>query len=130
MIAAGPLFSETRMLRQADFDLFARISGDDNPIHVDPAFSARTRFGRTVSHGMLLYAVLWGLMRRHLPASRQTAQTLMFPAPAFADEPLVFAATVLRAGQGTTELALTVTRASDGETVCEATATLAHGAAA
>ena len=39
---------------QEEFDLFARISGDDNPIHVDPEFSARTRFGRTVSHGMLI----------------------------------------------------------------------------
>ena len=130
MIAAGPLFAETRSLSQADFDLFARISGDDNPIHVDPAFSARTRFGRTVSHGMLIYAVLWGLMRRHLPAGRQVAQSLMFPAPAFADEPLVFSATVLRAGSDTTDLALQVVRAADGETVCAATATLAHGEAA
>ncbi|MCZ0735268.1 MaoC/PaaZ C-terminal domain-containing protein [Phreatobacter sp. AB_2022a] len=130
MITTGPLFSETRSLSQADFDLFARISGDDNPIHVDPAFCARTRFGRTVSHGMLIYAVLWGLMRRHLPAGRQTAQSLMFPAPAFADEPLVFSATVLRASRDTTDLALQVMRVADGETVCAATATLAHGEAA
>lgn len=54
MITTGPLFTETHTLRQADFDLFAGISGDNNPIHVDPAFSARTRFGHTVSHGMLL----------------------------------------------------------------------------
>src|SRR5688500_2787 len=53
-------YSLVRSLSQAEFDLFARISGDNNPIHVDPEFSARTRFGRTVSHGMLLYTVLWG----------------------------------------------------------------------
>ena len=130
MITTGPLFTETHTLRQADFNLFAGISGDNNPIHVDPAFSARTRFGRTVSHGMLLYSVLWGLMRRHLPSGRQTAQTLMFPAPAFADEPLVFSASVLRADRDATDLALKVVRAGDGETVCDATATLRHGEAA
>jgi len=48
---------------QADFDAFAAVSGDDNPIHVDPEFSAHTRFGRTVAHGMLLYSRLWAMVR-------------------------------------------------------------------
>ena len=43
---------------QADFDEFARLSGDDNPIHVDPDYSSTTRFGRTVAHGMLPFSVL------------------------------------------------------------------------
>ena len=33
-----------RVLTQDEFDAFAKLSGDDNPIHVDPDFSARTRF--------------------------------------------------------------------------------------
>jgi len=73
---------------QADFDLFAAVSGDDNAIHVDPDFCAATSFGRTVSHGMLLYTKLWGLLKRHNPAIVQISQTLMFPNPAFADEAL------------------------------------------
>lgn len=127
MIATGPLFSETRTLSQADFDLFARVSSDDNPIHVDPAFSARTRFGRTVSHGMLLYTVLWGLVRRHVPDARQSGQTLMFPAPAFAGEPLVFSGTVEAVEGGRARLAFRVARLADGETACEATADILIG---
>jgi acyl dehydratase len=73
---------------QEDFDRFAKLSGDDNPIHVDPVFSARTRFGRTVSHGMLLYAKAWALLRESFPGRRHAMQTLMFPNPAFAGEPL------------------------------------------
>ncbi|MBA5776752.1 hydratase [Stappia sp. F7233] len=74
---------------QADFDSFAEISGDDNPIHVDPVFSARTRFGRTVSHGMLLYSRVWALIREAVPGKRHELQSLMFPNPAYADEALV-----------------------------------------
>ena len=73
---------------QEEFDLFARISGDDNPIHVDPEFSARTRFGRTVSHGMLIYSKLWGLIMEAMPDARQASQIMMFPHPCFAGEPV------------------------------------------
>lgn len=71
---------------QAEFDLFARVSGDDNPIHVDKAFSARTAFGRTVSHGMLIYSKLWGMIQRAHPGARQTNQHMMFPNPTYAGE--------------------------------------------
>ena len=83
-----------RVLTQADFDAFANLSGDDNPIHVDPEFSANTRFGRTVSHGMLLSTVLRGLLDELVPGSTQVSQKLMFPAPTFSDEPLRFSAFV------------------------------------
>jgi acyl dehydratase len=75
-----PLVLE-RVLTQSDFDAFAELSGDDNPIHVDEDFSARTRFGRTVAHGMLLGTVLRGMLERLVPGGRQVAQKLMFPAP-------------------------------------------------
>jgi len=73
---------------QAAFDGFARVSGDDNPIHVDPAFSARTRFGRTVSHGMLIYARLWAMLCAARPGHRHLLQEMMFPNPSYAGEAL------------------------------------------
>ncbi|MDJ1160040.1 MaoC family dehydratase [Chelatococcus sp. SYSU_G07232] len=123
MITPGAVIRETRTLTQADFDLFAALSGDDNPIHVDAAFSARTRFGRTVSHGMLLYSVLWGMVGRHLPVARQRLQTLMFPNPAYADEPLAFTATVTSVEAETVTLAVQAARVADGALVCDGTAT-------
>ncbi|NDJ34144.1 MAG: hypothetical protein GYB64_05715, partial [Chloroflexi bacterium] len=54
----GTVIERKRTFTQADFDLFAELSGDDNPIHVDPTFSARTRFGRTAAHGMMLYSMV------------------------------------------------------------------------
>ena len=57
-IKPGAIATFCRTFTQRDFDRFAALSGDDNPIHVDPAFAARTRFGRTVCHGMLLYSTI------------------------------------------------------------------------
>lgn len=84
--SSGAAICEPRVFTQADFDRFAALSGDDNPIHVDADFSARTRFGRTVAHGMLLYAALWGLVLRRWPGAVQETQALMFPAPTYAGE--------------------------------------------
>ena len=51
-LESGQAATLRRRFSQADFDRFARLSGDDNPIHVDPRFAARTRFGRTVAHAL------------------------------------------------------------------------------
>lgn len=74
---------------QEEFNAFADVSGDDNAIHVDPEFSARTTFGRTVSHGMLIYSKLWGLIRNARPDVRQVSQKMMFPNPTFVGDRVV-----------------------------------------
>jgi len=108
-----------RSLSQADFDRFAAVSGDNNPIHVDPAFSARTRFGRTVSHGMLLYTVLWGMIQKHYPGARQVSQQLMFPNPAYADESHRFSLTETSRAEGRRMLTMQVVRIADSAVVLD-----------
>lgn len=118
MVEAGSSRRETRTLRQADFDAFARFSGDANPIHVDPDYAAGTRFGRTVSHGMLLYALLDAVAKRLLPGSRAIAQALQFPEPTFADEPLTLTATVDAVDGQRVHLTLTAAREKDDAATC------------
>ncbi|MCC5810142.1 MAG: hypothetical protein JJU06_07195 [Ectothiorhodospiraceae bacterium] len=77
---------EQRAFTQAEFDAFAELSGDHNPIHVDPAFAASTAFGATVAHGMMLFSAIRGLIARQYPAARMLSQELMFEAPTYADE--------------------------------------------
>jgi acyl dehydratase len=81
---------------QSDFDRFARLSGDNNPIHVDPVFSAQTHFGRTVAHGMLLFSVLCGRLHHAMiqPSGLVVAQEMMFTAPTYADEKLLISLTL------------------------------------
>jgi 3-hydroxybutyryl-CoA dehydratase len=90
----GSSSTTTRVFSQGDFDEFARLSGDNNPIHLDPAFAARTRFGRTVAHGMLLYGAICGVLSYHFPGATQIEQRLVFPAPTFADEEMTISLTV------------------------------------
>jgi acyl dehydratase len=76
-----------RVLLQGDFDRFAKLSGDDNPIHCDPEFAAKSHFGATVAHGMLLYACICKALTEQVgPGVVQLEQALMFPNPTFAGD--------------------------------------------
>lgn len=101
---------------QEQFDEFALISGDDNPIHVDPEFSSRTRFGRTVAHGMMLFAFMAAEIGRQRGSTlRMTAQELRFPAPTFAGDEISISSTE-RSGAFDTVLTSSGTITAEGTT--------------
>jgi 3-hydroxybutyryl-CoA dehydratase len=116
----GQMITYKRTFTQQDFDKFAELSHDDNPIHVNAEFAATTRFGRTVSHGMLLYGVLCGVLNTHFPNARQLEQELIFPKPTYADEEVTFnlEVTEIWPVSQLARLKTTVIRA-DGEMTCE-----------
>ncbi len=61
MFTAAPgaaLPAVTREISQAKIDRYAQVSGDSNPLHTDPEFAARTPFGGTIAHGLLVLAYL------------------------------------------------------------------------
>ena len=51
--AVGHKVSFTKTVTDADLQAFAAASGDDQPLHLDDSFGARTRFGKRIAHGML-----------------------------------------------------------------------------
>lgn len=46
---------------------YAALTGDDNPIHLDPDYAAATRFGRPVVHGMLLAGLVSAVLGTRFP---------------------------------------------------------------
>ncbi len=119
MMKVGHTITMTKIFIQEDFNTFARLSGDDNPIHVDPEFSARTKFGRTVAHGMLLYGTICGLLSQHFPGAVQVEQNLMFPAPTFTGELMTFTAEIVELmPEYKARLKTTITN-SQGELTCD-----------
>ena len=114
---------------QGDFDRFAELSGDCNPIHVDADFSAQTRFGRTVCHGLLLITVVRGLIDRLLPGARQLRQEVMVPAPTYANEAMRFVLAADPPADGEQAVHFRVERCADETVTCQGTAVLATGPA-
>jgi len=111
-----------RRVTQDDFDAFARVSGDDNPIHVDARFARTTRWGRTLAHGMMLYGIVVHLIRSELlPGSVELEQELVFPGPVFAGDDIVIEAEVVHVDRelGRVEVRTRVTRAADARVGCE-----------
>ena len=49
----GHKASFTKTISADDVAMFARVSGDDQPLHLDAAFAAKTRFKKPIAHGML-----------------------------------------------------------------------------
>ena len=116
----GQTVTTTRIFSQDDLDAFASLSGDDNPIHVDPEFSARTKFGQTVAHGMLIYGALCGFLGEQFPSFTQLEQDLVFPAPTYTEQRIVIQAHVLEmiAEKNQVRLSISMTNPS-GNVVCE-----------
>ncbi len=125
MMTVGQVVTATRALTQDDFDRFASLSGDDNPIHVDPVFAGQTRFGRTVSHGMLLYGLVCGALDAHFPGAMQVDQELMFPNPAYAgDEVTVELRVTAVEPRSRTARLETLVRTAPGVMVCQGQTTV------
>lgn len=128
-LSATPWLTFAHTPTQDEFDLFARLSGDDNPIHVDATFAARSRFGRPVAHGMKLYALIWSRIRRALPVGRHLEQQLMFPNPAYAGEALSGEVQRLEGPDGRIRIEVRLIRVADGLPVCLSTSEMTGGAA-
>lgn len=62
---AGKSFGPTawREVTQDEVNLYAQVSGDDNPIHLDADFAAATPFGTRIAHGLLTLSLVVPLMR-------------------------------------------------------------------
>jgi len=66
-LKVGDAAESTKTISESDVYLFAGITGDLNPVHVDAEFAKRTPFGARVAHGPLTFALCAGLLGTELP---------------------------------------------------------------
>ena len=95
-LAIGESACIERTLTQQDIQLFAILSGDVNPQHLDPDFAASTRFDGVIAHGMWGGALVSAVLGTRLPGPGTVylGQTLRFLAPVRPGDRLSIAATV------------------------------------
>lgn len=75
------VFSKT--ITEADLLMFAGVSGDTNPIHLDQDFASRTMFEGRIAHGMLTASLVSTVLGTKLPGpgAIYVTQNLRFLAP-------------------------------------------------
>lgn len=105
---------QTRLRRRftADaVDAFAKVSGDDNPLHVDADFAAKTRFGKRVAHGMLSAAYLSSIVGTQLPGAGALwfQQAFDFLVPILVDDEVELTVTVEHKSDATRTIVISVT---------------------
>ena len=85
-----------RTLTETDIVLFAGISGDNNPVHINEEFASNTMFSGRIAHGMLTAAFISTVLGMKLPGpgAIYVSQTLRFKAPVRAGDTLNVRATV------------------------------------
>lgn len=76
-------FSKT--ISESDVLQFAEISGDFNPLHIDPVKAGQSRFGKRVVHGALINAMVSTVLGMKLPGEGTIylSQTSRFLKPVF-----------------------------------------------
>ena len=95
-IAVGDTASFERTLSTEDIQLFAVLSGDVNPQHLDAEYAASTRFQGVIAHGMLGGALISAVLGTRLPGpgTIYLGQTLKFLAPVRVGDTLRVSVTV------------------------------------
>lgn len=80
--AAGSVVAEHRFdaLSREDLALYAKASGDSNPLHLDPTFAKQAGFDDVIVHGMLGMALLGRLLTDHFPIESIRGLTSRFAA--------------------------------------------------
>jgi 3-hydroxybutyryl-CoA dehydratase len=87
-IELGDRASLSKIIAAEAVQRFAEISGDHNPVHLDAAYAAQTRFGRPIAHGMLVAGLVSAVLGTELPGpgSVYLSQTLQFRAPVYIND--------------------------------------------
>lgn len=82
-IETGQSATWKRTVTDDDIRRFAALSGDDNPVHLDEDFAAKTRFKGRIAHGMLAASFISTVVGTRLPGYGciYISQNLRFRAP-------------------------------------------------
>ena len=82
-IEIGMVRSVQKVITDRDIELFAEVSTDRNPVHLDDSYAQDTIFGGRIAHGMLTAGLVSAVIGEQLPGHGTVylGQSLKFLAP-------------------------------------------------
>lgn len=84
----GKKDSIKKIITAKDIELFADVSLDNNPIHLDPEYASKTLFKQRIAHGFLVGSLISAVIANKLPGhgSIYLKQEMNFKKPVFIDD--------------------------------------------
>ena len=123
----GDSASMAKTISEADVYLFAGITGDHNPAHVNEQASSQTPFGGRIAHGILSAGLISAVLAMQLPGpgTIYLGQELKFTRPVRFGDTITATCTVseIRAEKNIVKLDTTCTN-QHGEVVLQGMATV------
>ncbi|MFW9783891.1 MAG: MaoC family dehydratase [Candidatus Heimdallarchaeota archaeon] len=94
----GDSASFSKTITEADVTLFAGISGDFNPLHINEEFAKTQMFGKRVVHGAFSSALISAVLGAHLfgPGALYASQKVVFKKPVFIGDTCRAVATITK----------------------------------
>jgi 3-hydroxybutyryl-CoA dehydratase len=82
-LSVGQKASFGKTITEADIVLFAAVTGDTNPMHLNAEYAKDSIFGERIAHGMLAAGLITKVMGTQLPGpgTIYMSQSLRFRAP-------------------------------------------------
>jgi len=82
-LQVGQTATLSKTITEADVLMFAAVSMDMNPIHLNEEIASQSRFGGRIAHGMLSAGLISAVLGNHLPGpgTIYMGQSLTFRAP-------------------------------------------------
>ncbi len=95
-LSIGQAATFAKTVTEADIVLFAGITGDTNPVHINQAYAEGTRFKGRIAHGMLAAGFISTVLGTRLPGpgTIYLSQSLAFKAPVRIGDTVAATATV------------------------------------
>jgi 3-oxoacyl-[acyl-carrier protein] reductase len=102
-ILVGQVAELEHVVTEKDLERFVALSGDDNRLHVDAEYAARTSFKKPVAHGMLGVSFISTIIGTRLPGDGALwfSQSLEFLLPVRVGDTLLVRAEVLSKSERT-----------------------------
>lgn len=129
-VEVGGSFSYAFRFTQDDVQDFARVTGDNNPLHLDAEFAATTAFKRPIIHGMLGASVFTKVLGTQFPGfgSVYLGQTMDFLRPMFVDTDYeaVFTIQSIDSYKHTAQIATDILDSATRKVTTRGVATLMH----